>query len=74
MRRSAVKMTAAMMPATEMVTMTSATMAAAVSTSMTAAMSTSVATAMAAATLRDGITGRRQRGGENNNGNSQPEF
>jgi hypothetical protein len=70
MRRSAVKMTAAMMPATEMVTMTSATMAAAVSTSMTAAMSTSVATA----TLRDGITGRRQRGGENNNGNSQPEF
>jgi hypothetical protein len=65
MRRPAVKMAAAMMPAAEMVPVTSATMAASV---VTAAATTTVAAAMAA--FRDRKIRHRQRRCEHNRGNS----
>ncbi len=65
MRRPAVKM-AAMMPAAEMVAMTTTTMAAAM---MTAAATTAMAASMT--TFRDRKVRYRQRCCEDNGGNSQ---
>ena len=69
MRRSAVKMATAMVPAAKMVAVTASTMA---TTMMTAAAATTVTATMA--TLGDRKVGHGQRRGENNGGNSQYEF
>ena len=68
MRRPAVEMAAAMMPATEMVPVTAAAMAAAVmTTTMTAAAATTVAATMTA--FRDRKIRHRQRRCEDKRGN-----
>ena len=69
MRRPAVKMAAAMMPAAEMVPVTATTMTTAV---MAAAAATTVAAAMAAFSNRK--VRHRKRRGENTGSNSQSEF
>jgi hypothetical protein len=63
------EMTAAMMPAAEMVTMASTTMA---TTVMTATTSTAVTAAMTA--FRDRKIRHRQRGGEGDRGNSHDDL
>ena len=83
MRRSAVKMADGEMGAAKTATMkTTTAMTAAVKTTamMSAtAVATPVTAAMAAAAMTtaasgDGVSGRRQRGRENNDGNSQSEL
>jgi PPE-repeat protein len=77
MRRPAAKVpTAAEMGATAKVAaamMTTAEMRVAVAASVTTTMAATVTPAMTAA-FRDGISGRRQRGRQNNDGNPDSEF
>ena len=70
MRRPAVKMAAAMVPAAEMVSAT-AMMA---TTMMTAAAATTVTASMTTAASRDGKVRHRQHRCEDNGSNSQRDF
>jgi hypothetical protein len=73
MRRSAVKMADREMPTAKMrVAATTAMKTTAVMSATTVAAA--VTTAMAATASRHGVSGRRQCGRENNDGNSQSEF
>ena len=74
MRRPAVKMAAAIMPAAKMMSatamMTTAVITAAAAATVTASMTASMTTAAS----RDGKVRYRQRHRKNNDGYSQPEF
>jgi hypothetical protein len=71
MRRPAVKMAAAMMPAAEMVATSAATMAATVASTMMTAAATTTAVAAAMTASRDREVSHRQHHCKDNGGNSQ---
>jgi hypothetical protein len=68
--RTAAKMAAATMTTAEM----RVTVAASMTTTMAAAVTTTMTTTMTTAALRNGISGRRQCGRHNNDGNPDSDF